>query len=173
MKYFIILMAIICSGLNAQNLIQDPQFKLKNKHWTLKKKSEFAKVKPNFSDNLLTIETAHSSESFYLSLLTELDVKPGSKYKLTVSTKAEGEGQIRFTCVSRPKLDLKLKDIKVNRYGAIGLIKNVEPKENWEKHNFTFTTKKLISDEHRPYLSLQFGAYTGKVQIKDIELIEL
>ena len=173
MKKFILLITIFCFGLSAQELFKDPQFKHKEKYWILKKKPEFSKVKPRFSRNLFTIQTPHSSESFYLSLITEVDVKPGETYELNISTLAQGEGELRFSLVSRPPLDLKAKKIKLNRFVPMGLTKNVSPQKTWQNHSYTFTAKELASKEHRPHISIQFGAFHGKVQIKDLHLTKL
>ncbi|WDE96673.1 hypothetical protein PQO03_01660 [Lentisphaera profundi] len=173
MKKLILLFILINLAASAQEILLDPQFKKKDKHWTLKKKPEFSKVKSKFSKNLFTIQTNHSSESFYLSLLTEIDIQAGETYELSISTLAKGEGELRFSCISRPQLNLYPKKIKVHRFVTIGITQKVNPKGTWENHSFTFTAKELLSREHRSYLSLQFGAFHGKVQIKDVHLTKL
>ena len=173
MKKIFFLITILCFSLSSQELLKDPQFKSKDKHWILKAKPEFSKAKSKFGRNLFSIQTPHCSESFYLSLLSEVDLKAGETYELSISTLAKGDGHLRFSCISRPELDLNPKKIKVNRFVAIGLTKNVSPEETWQTHNFTFTAKELASKEHRAYLSLQFGAFHGKVQIKDLHLTKL
>ena len=173
MKKLLLLLATLSLALQAQEILPDPQFKNKDEHWTLKKKSEFAKTKFKFSRNLFTIQTPHSSESYYLSLLSEIALEAGSTYELSISTRAQGEGELKFSCISRPKLDNKGKKAKNSRFVPIGLIKRVIPDKEWQNHNFTFTAKELASKEHRAYLSLQFGSYHGKVQIKDLHLTKL
>ncbi|WDE99438.1 hypothetical protein PQO03_16495 [Lentisphaera profundi] len=175
MKTTALLLSIIfsISLLNAKDIIKDPTFKKKDKYWFLQLKSEYRGLKSEYKKGSISLTTTHTSENYYVSLVTEAPVKEGRIYQLRFKFKGSGQGHVYVGERSYPNIFKGKKFQADDKLLNLGLFQKFEPTSEWQEANCIFKAEKNPASHLIESLIFMLGEYQGEVTISDLSFVEL
>ena len=157
----------------AKKIIQDPQFKKKDKYWHVKITEEYRGIKPIFDRNLFTIRIPNASRAHYLALVTEAPVKAGKIYQVSFKIKGQGEGEIYSSMRSFPNVFKGKHFEKDDELINLGLHQKFKITPEWQKVTCTFKAEKNPASNLIESFMLMMGMYKGEVSVSGMAFIEL
>jgi len=171
-RILIILGVLTSSAFAQREILEDPEFKKKDKYWFLRKGKEYSKLKEEYKKGEFRLNISHTSESYYLAYLAEAPLKVGKSYKLELEYKGNGEGQIKANYRNHNNVFKKKKNKGNHRYSSLGLSVKLDPKAQWQKATMLFTATKNPVSEFDEFIIIHMGKYQGEVFLRNFSLKE-
>ncbi|WDE98811.1 hypothetical protein PQO03_13305 [Lentisphaera profundi] len=171
-RSLLLLFFITASAFAQREILEDPSFKKDDKYWYLRKGNEYNKLKAEFKKEVFSLDISHTSEVYYLSLLTPASLKAGKTYKLTMEFKGEGEGTIKVNYRNHNNVFKKKKNSKNNKYSNLGLAQILKPSSDWQKATLYFESIKNPVSDFEEYIIIMMGEFQGKINLRKLSLKE-
>ena len=173
-KLLLIISFMSISLLSARDVIKDPDFKKEDKYWHLQLKNEYKNLKPVYKKGEISFNISHTSEHYYISLLTETRIKEGKTYQLSFKFKGNGQGKVYVTHRCHPNVFKgKRFDARKDKLISLGLVQTFEPKPGWQEATCVFVAQESPQRHLIEALIFMLGTYKGEVSISDLSFTEL
>jgi len=157
-KLFLFLWLMSGAVLQAENLFAG--FNVKE-DWKIKKTSEYDKVKTTYKKGAIGFVTKHTSNSSYLTISTQKELRSGQTYDLSFQAQAKGQGNIHVGYAARPPK---------GKIQPLGLRASFSAAPAWKTYKCTFTVpEKKLSNAVSVFI-VALGEFKGQFNLKDLKL---
>ena len=169
----LLFIACLTSTAFAQReILEDSEFKKKDKYWYLRKGQEYNKLKPEYKRGVFSLKISHTSEAHYLAFLTPAELKKGRHYKLTFDFKGDGEGTIKANYRNHNNVFKRKKNTNNNKYSSLGLMQKLSPTAEWQTASMYFTALDNPVSDFDEFIIFMFGEFQGELSLRNVSLKE-
>ncbi len=169
----LLFIAFLTSTAFAQReILEDSEFKKKDKYLYLRKGQEYNKLKPEYKKGVFSLKISHTSEAHYLALLTPAELRKGRHYKLSFDFKGDGKGSIKANYRNHNNVFKRKKNTKNNKYSNLGLMQKFSPSAEWQTASMYFTALDNPVSDFDEFIIFMFSEFQGELSLRNVSLKE-